>query len=70
MVMGTDIKGDTTIITAEAPLAQMFGYATDIRSATQGRGTFSMEFASYKQAPRSIQEEVIEKARREKQTTK
>ena len=70
LVMGTDIKSDVTIITVEAPLAEMFGYATDVRSATQGRGTFSMHFASYKQAPRNIQEEVIEKARREKQAAK
>lgn len=63
MIMGTDAKADATIVTAEVPLSEMFGYATDLRSMTQGRGTFSMEFGHYKQAPRDVQEEVVAKAK-------
>ena len=63
IVMSTDIKSDMTIITGQVPLAEMFGYATDLRSATQGRGTFAMHFSHYAQAPRSVQEEIIAKAR-------
>jgi elongation factor G len=44
------------------PLAEMFGYATDLRSATQGRATYSMEFSRYTDAPANIAEEVIKKA--------
>jgi len=44
---------------AEVPLAETFGYATDIRSMSQGQGTFTMELASYKKVPASVQEEII-----------
>ena len=66
IILGTNLKGDTTTIAAEAPLANLFGYATDLRSATQGRGTFSMEFSCYKQAPRDVQEEIIANAAAQK----
>ncbi len=66
IIMNTENKGLTTIILAEVPLSEMFGYATDLRSQTQGRGTFSMEFGYYKQAPRDVQEEVIERAKKAK----
>ena len=59
MILGTEVKQKIAVITAEIPLANMFGYATDLRSATQGQGTFTMEFACYRQAPRDVQEEVI-----------
>ncbi|HPZ98062.1 MAG TPA: hypothetical protein PLT93_07985, partial [Phycisphaerae bacterium] len=49
----------TVVVTAEVPLARMFGYATDLRSLTQGKGTFSMEFRCYRPAPREVQEEII-----------
>jgi len=49
------------IIKADVPLAEMFGYATDLRSATQGRATYSMEFGKYAEAPASIADEVIKK---------
>jgi elongation factor G len=50
------------VVRAEVPLAEMFGYATDLRSATQGRATYSMEFAKYHEAPANIAETIIKKA--------
>jgi elongation factor G len=55
------------VIDAEVPLASMFDYANELRSMTQGKGGFSMEFAAYKQVPANIQEEVVTRRRREKQ---
>jgi elongation factor G len=49
-------------IRAEVPLAEMFGYATDLRSMTQGRASYSMEFEKYAQAPANVAEAVIKKA--------
>ena len=49
------------VIRAEVPLAEMFGYATDLRSATQGRATYSMEFSKYSEVPASIAEAIIKK---------
>jgi elongation factor G len=66
IIMGTEAKSDVTNILAEVPLSEMFGYSTDLRSMTQGRGTFSMEFSCYRRAPRDVQEEVIAKAREAK----
>ncbi len=59
LIHGTETKQSFVIITAEVPLARMFGYATDLRSATQGKGTFTMEFSAYRQTPRDVQEEII-----------
>jgi elongation factor G len=61
-VQGMDDSPSGKIIRAEVPLAEMFGYATDLRSATQGRATYSMEFAKYAEAPNIIAEAVIKKA--------
>ena len=58
IIEGTGIQK----IRAMVPLAEMFGYATDIRSKTQGRGTFSMEFAKYEQVPANVEKEIIEKS--------
>lgn len=58
--MGDSVTGK--LIHAEVPLAEMFGYATDLRSATQGRATYSMEFEKYAEAPSSVAEAVIKKA--------
>ena len=55
-----DIVDGNSVITAEVPLAETFGYATDLRSMTQGQGTFTMELATYRQVPSNIQEEIIE----------
>ncbi len=54
------------VINAEVPLANMFDYANELRSMTQGKGGFSMEFAMYQKVPKSIQEEVVERRRKEK----
>lgn len=51
------------IIAAESPLSEMFGYATDLRSLTQGRATFTMQFARYEEAPRNISEQVVAKVK-------
>jgi elongation factor G len=53
------------VVDAQVPLAEMFGYATDLRSATQGRATYTMQFDSYQQVPTSIAEEIIARVRGE-----
>jgi len=63
-VLGTEQKGDRTTITAQAPLAEIQGYATDLRSITQGRGLFSMEFSHYEEVPRQLAEGMISRAER------
>jgi elongation factor G len=62
IVQGMDDSPSGKIIRAEVPLAEMFGYATDLRSATQGRATYSMEFAKYSEAPTNVADAVIKKA--------
>jgi elongation factor G len=62
LVQGMEDSPTGKIIRAEVPLAEMFGYATDLRSATQGRATYSMEFEKYSEAPNSVAEAVIKKA--------
>ena len=66
IVTGTNARFGATVVDAEVPLASMFDYANELRSMTQGKASFSMEFAKYKQVPRSIQEEVVERRRKEK----
>ncbi len=61
LVQGMDDSPSGKIIRAEVPLGEMFGYATDLRSATQGRATYSMEFGKYNEAPTSIAESVVKK---------
>lgn len=63
MILGMDESPMGKIIKAEVPLAEMFGYATDLRSATQGRATFAMEFERYSEAPKHIADAVISKNR-------
>jgi elongation factor G len=59
---GTEILGSTHIIKAMVPLSEMFGYATELRSRTQGRGAFTMHFGKYVEVPRNIAEEIVSKA--------
>ncbi len=61
MIQGTQTIEGTVTITAEVPLTEMFGYSTDLRSATQGKGEFTMEFSRYAPVPRNIQEELHKK---------
>jgi elongation factor G len=60
MIQGQDQKGTATIIKAKVPLAEMFGYATDLRSNTQGRANFSMEFGNYEKVPDSVSKQIID----------
>jgi elongation factor G len=62
LVQGMEEAPAGKIIRAEVPLAEMFGYATDLRSATQGRATYTMEFSKYAEAPANIAEQVVKKA--------
>ncbi|WP_438952317.1 elongation factor G [Porticoccus sp.] len=64
IILGMDESVSGKVINVEVPLAEMFGYATDLRSATQGRATFTMEFTKYAEAPRNIADEVIAKNQR------
>ena len=59
MIVATEMQGEIAVIAAEVPLAETFGYSTDLRSLTQGQGTFTMELASYKRVPAKIQEEIV-----------
>lgn len=70
VVNSSEVTDGNCIILAEVPLAEMFDYANEIRSMTQGKGAFSMEFKCYRQAPRNIQEEILEKRRKEKEAQK
>ena len=60
-VEGMEARGNAQIVKAMVPLSEMFGYATSLRSSTQGRGVFSMHFDHYEQVPKSISEEIIKK---------
>ena len=60
MVSGMTDRNGAKIISAKVPLSQMFGYATDLRSKSQGRATYAMEFSEYVQVPASIQKEIKE----------
>ena len=61
MILGMDEGSMGKVIDAEVPLGEMFGYATDLRSATQGRATYTMEFLKYSDAPNNVAEEIISK---------
>jgi elongation factor G len=65
-IQGTESRAGSNVIRVEVPLAQMFGYATDLRSRTQGRATFTMHFSHYAELPAALAEEVIKKHRGEK----
>ena len=70
MIQSTEeAQGSAQVIKANVPLSEMFGYATDLRSSTQGRATYTMEFAHYEKAPRSVEEEIVAKAQGKKLAT-
>ena len=60
-VKGMDQRNDAQVINADVPLSQMFGYATDLRSMSQGRAVFTMQFSHYSKAPNSVSEQIMEK---------
>ena len=62
MIVGAQDEGVMCSVEAQVPLAEMFGYSTDLRSMTQGKAQFTMEFSTYKQVPKSIAEELVKKA--------
>ena len=64
-VGGMDQRGISQVIRAQVPLSEMFGYSTDLRSRTQGRANYSMQFDSYQQTPASVQEEIVARVRGE-----
>ncbi len=66
VIVGTFEEGNYTVVEAEVPLSEMFGYSTVLRSLTQGKAEFTMEFANYKQVPKSLAEELIKAHEAEK----
>jgi elongation factor G len=62
MIVGAQEEGPMCVIEAHVPLAEMFGYSTVLRSATQGKAQFTMEFATYRQVPASVEEELVKRA--------
>jgi elongation factor G len=65
LIQGSGQRGHATVVNARVPLSEMFGYATDVRSMTQGRASYTMQFGAYEAAPASIQEEIVAKIRGE-----
>ena len=66
MIIGTVEEGNYTVVEAEVPLSEMFGYSTTLRSLTQGKAEFTMEFATFRQVPKSVSEELMKKYQDEK----
>ena len=64
-VQGTEQRGNNQVVNALVPLSEMFGYSTDLRSRTQGRATYTMQFDSYQPTPASVQEEIVARVRGE-----
>ncbi len=62
-IEGMEARGNTQVVRAQVPLSEMFGYSTDLRSRTQGRATYTMQFHSYQQVPESIASEIIKRVR-------
>jgi elongation factor G len=69
IILGTESRSGFAILLAEVPLAEMFGYSNDLRSMTQGKGSFSMEFLKYQKLPSKFQEEIVKKAQTEAKAT-
>src|SRR5213076_3497301 len=64
-VEGMEQRGNAQVVRSQVPLAEMFGYATDLRSRTQGRATYTMQFHSYQEVPDSIAKEIVARVRGE-----
>jgi len=64
-VQGTEQRGNNQVVNALVPLSEMFGYSTDLRSRTQGRATYTMQFDSYQSTPANVQEEIVARVRGE-----
>ena len=64
-IEGMEARGNTQVVRAQVPLSEMFGYSTDLRSRTQGRATYTMQFDAYHQVPESIANEIIKRVRGE-----
>jgi elongation factor G len=62
-IEGMEARGNTQVVRAQVPLSEMFGYSTDLRSRTQGRATYTMQFHSYQQVPEGIASEIIKRVR-------
>jgi elongation factor G len=67
VIMSSEIRQGISVLIAEVPLATMFDYANELRSMTQGKGTFSMEFAKYRQVPSNLQDEIVARRKAEKE---
>jgi elongation factor G len=67
VIMGSEIRQGIAVLTAEVPLATMFDYANELRSMTQGKGTFSMEFSKYRQVPANLQDDIVARRKAEKE---
>jgi elongation factor G len=70
IVIGSTEEDGNARVDAEVPLAEMFGFSTPLRSATQGKAEFTMEFAKYAETPNNISEELLAKAAKAKQEAK
>jgi elongation factor G len=66
VILDTSTNEGYVVASANVPFSEMFGYSTDLRSITQGKGEFTMEFAKYEPAPRNVQEELIKKYQKER----
>jgi elongation factor G len=64
-IEGMEARGNTQVVRAQVPLSDMFGYSTDLRSKTQGRATYTMQFHSYQQVPDAISKEIVARVRGE-----
>ena len=64
-IEGMEARGNTQVVRAQIPLSEMFGYSTDLRSRTQGRATYTMQFNSYQQVPEAIASDIIKRTRGE-----
>jgi elongation factor G len=63
VVQGSEMRSNTRVISAHVPLAEMFGYTTDLRSMSQGRATSSMEFSHYAEVPGNLASELVQKSK-------